>query len=125
MKYRSVGARAGAPGVQKRAFDQVVRHSIRQAVTQYLAGLDTQHYGQIQPTFLGWEIGDITDPGWREVIDGKLTRQHITCNRQVMVAVRGAGPETAFGLAPYLLLLHQPPNPFVAHRVQFLAQGCH
>lgn len=94
-------------------------------ITQDLAGLDAEHYGQIQPTLSGWEIGDITDPSRRGVIDRELTGQHIACDRQVIVAVSRTGPETAFGLPLYTLLLHQSPDPFVAHCIEFLTQGCH
>ena len=69
-------------------------------ITQDLAGLDAEHYGQIQPTLSGWEIGDITDPSRRGVIDRELTGQHIACDRQVIVAVSRTGPETAPVYAP-------------------------
>ena len=49
MENHSVDAQTCVPGVHKSALDQVVRHPVRQAVTQHLAGLDAQYHCQIKP----------------------------------------------------------------------------
>lgn len=79
----------------------------------------------IQPSFFGRQIGDITDPGRRGVIDGKLAIQHIACDRQIVVAVSSTGPEAAFGFGLDALFVHQSSDPFMADCMRFLAQGCH
>lgn len=117
VRVKDLSTRAGASGqhIQKSVFNQRVRHPLPKAIAQYLAYLDAQNDSQIEPSFFGGKVSGATNPGWRGIIDGKLTIQHITSHRHRMAAVCTTGPEAALGLGPDMFLLHQPPDPSVAH----------
>ena len=62
---------------------------------------------QINPAFVGGDISDVTEP---DLVGGRGCRQRrqaIGGDGLVMVAIRGADPEAAFGAAPEALLTHQ------------------
>ena len=46
-------------------------------------------HGQIEPTFIGWDLGDITYPGLIWLFKTELAFEQIWSNRITMIGIRG------------------------------------
>ena len=65
----------------------VRRQSVAERVTDNLPVEQIQNYGQVVPTAIRSQIGNITAPDFIGDIDGKILSQKILCNRLMMIAI--------------------------------------
>ena len=70
------------------------------------AAVAVHHAGQIQPTFVGVDVGDVRDPDFVGSCGSSQFGQAIGSNRLVVVAVGGADLEATLDSSPEALLAH-------------------
>jgi hypothetical protein len=87
--------------------------------TDYLSVEQIQENGQVQPSLVGRDVGNITNPGTIRSIHGKVLIQQVWRYRKVMSGI-GCCLEFLFGSRPYAGLTHDSgdtvfpaPNPVI------------
>jgi hypothetical protein len=82
-----------------------------------------EHDSQIEPSFLGWDIGDVSEPDSIRPLGDEFLGEPVGGNGPIMAAVGGACSEPARRYCLDTVMAHEPLNPATARRVPQAAQG--
>ena len=82
-----------------------------------------EHDSQIEPSFLGWDIGDVSEPDLIRPLGDEFLGEPVGGNGPIMAAVCGACSEPARRYCLDTVMAHEPLNPATARRVPQAAQG--
>src|SRR5450631_1618745 len=82
-----------------------------------------EHDSQIEPSFLGWDIGYVSKPDLIRPLGGEFLGEPVGGNGPIVAAVGGACPEPARSYCLDTVMAHEPRDPATARRVPQAAQG--
>ena len=106
MEHQACGRLAMSPGHAPGGQDQFGVDVLAHGPAGQAPAVKVQDAGQVEPAFLGVDVGDVAEP---DLVGGARSGQFgqaIGSNGLVVVAVGGADPEPAFGAATEALLAH-------------------
>jgi hypothetical protein len=96
-------------GHPQRIHGQLAGHPGGGRPTDHLPVEQIQEHGQIQPSLIGRDVGNIANPDMIRSINGKVLIQKVWRYRKVMPGI-GRCLEFLFGSRPYASLTHDPGN---------------
>ena len=74
---------------------QVRAHVVTHRPANDLSGEKIEHDSQIEPSFLGWDIGYVSEPDLIKPLGGEFPGEPVGGNGPIVAAVGGACPEPA------------------------------
>ena len=111
---RSVLAgRALEPGHLQRVDDELASHAVAHRPAHDPATEQIYNYGQIQPSFFGWDISNIARPCPVRRSHGEVAIEQVGRDRKAMPAVGGSYAKTPLATGANVMPLHQPLHPQV------------
>jgi hypothetical protein len=102
---------------------QVRPHMVMHCPANDLSGEKIEHDSQIEPSFLGWDIGYVSEPDLIRPLGGEFLGEPVGGNGPIVAAVGGACPEPARSYCLDTVMAHEPRDPATARRVPQAAQG--
>ena len=93
-------------------------HVVSHRLANDLSGEKIEHDSQIEPSFLGWDIGYVSKPDLIRPLGGEFLGEPVGGNRPIMAAVGGACPEPALCYCLDTVMAHEPLDPATARRVR-------
>ena len=94
---------------------ELTPHVFSERPADHLAVEQVQDHRQKQPSLVGRDVSNVSDPYLVGLGHGEVAIQQVRHNRQAMSAVCGRDPETALAAGANAVLLHQLLYPLLAH----------
>ena len=115
VMHQPRGRLPAEPGHGQRIGHDVRRHARFQRPADDLAVEQIQHDGQVEPAFIGPQVGDVGRPDLIRCGRGEVPLQQVLGHRQGVLGV-GRDLVAALVAGPDAVLAHQPLHPFLAGR---------
>ena len=96
---------------------QVRPHVVTHRPANDLSGEKIEHDSQIEPSFLGWDIGYVSEPDLIRPLGGEFLGEPVGGNGPIVAAVGGACPEPARRYCLDTVMAHEAFDPATARRV--------
>ena len=114
VEYQTGWWPATPPRHGQRVLDQAGLHVRLQAPAHHLAAKQVDDGGQVQPAFVGLDVGDVATPELVGSFRVEAPLHQVRCHRQAVAAV-GGDHELALRFGLDAMLLHELANPVFAH----------
>lgn len=89
VKDQACGRTFATDSHTERGKRKVRINAIRESVSDNLLGTQIFDNGKVQPTFIGWDVGDISNPGLAGLRGVEMPHEKIRRDRATVVGIRG------------------------------------